>query len=101
MRFFMIGDKDTVAGFSLVGIEGAVAHSRAEALRAIKQALNAKDIGIILITERLAEEIGSTIDELLSKKRCTLVLRIPDMGGALEGGGTIEQFVLSALGVKV
>ncbi|MGA1845406.1 MAG: V-type ATP synthase subunit F [bacterium] len=97
----MIGDKDTVAGFSLVGVEGAVAHSRTEALMALKQAINVKDIGIILITETLADEIGSTIDELLSQKRCTLILRIPDMSGALEGGRTIEEFVLCALGVKV
>ncbi|MGA1795454.1 MAG: V-type ATP synthase subunit F [bacterium] len=101
MRFYTIGDKDTVAGFSLVGIEGCVAHSRSDALRALKQALNTKDIGIILITEKLAEEIRPAIDELLSQRKCTLILRIPDMNGALDCGRNIEEFVLSAVGVKV
>jgi len=101
MRFYMIGDKDTVAGFSLAGIEGAVAHSRTDALRALKEALNTRDVGIILITEGLAEEIRPDIDELLSQKRCALILRVPGMDGALEGGRSIEEFVLTALGVKV
>jgi len=101
MRFFIIGDKDTVTGFSLVGIEGAVAYTRAEALKALKQALNCRDIGITLITERLAKEIRSTIDELLSRRKCTLILQIPDLNGPLQERRSVEEYVISALGVKV
>ncbi|MGA1842373.1 MAG: V-type ATP synthase subunit F [bacterium] len=101
MRFYIIGDKDTVTGFSLVGIEGTKADSGVEALRALKEAINSKDIGIILITERLAKEIQSTIDALMTQRECVLVLQIPDAGGALQGRQSIEEFVLTALGVKV
>ncbi|UCH00875.1 MAG: V-type ATP synthase subunit F [Deltaproteobacteria bacterium] len=101
MKFYIIGDKDTVIGFSLVGIEGAVALSQAEALRSLRQALNRNDIGIILITERLGREIQPIIDELLSQKKCTLILQIPDLKGPLQGRRTVEEVVLSALGVKV
>lgn len=101
MKFFIIGDKDTVTGFSLVGIEGAVARSRSDALREIKQALTDKDIGIILITERIAREIRSTIDELLSQRKCTLILQIPDLNGPLQERRSVEVSVISALGVKV
>jgi V/A-type H+-transporting ATPase subunit F len=101
MKFFIIGDKDTVTGFSLVGIEGAVVRSRADSLRELKQALTDKDIGIILITERVAREIRSTIDELLSQRKFTLILQIPDLNGPLQERRSVEEFVISALGVKV
>ena len=101
MKFFIIGDKDTVTGFSLAGIEGVVSSCRAETLKALKDALNCRDIGITLITERLAKEIRSTIDELLSRKKCTLILQIPDMRGPLQERRSVEEYVISALGVKV
>ena len=101
MRFYVIGDKDTVTGFSLVGIEGTKADSGQDALIALKEAINSKDIGIILITERLAKEIQSTIDELMTQRECILVLQIPDINGAMQGRQSIEEFVLTALGVKV
>ena len=101
MKFYIIGDKDTVTGFSLVGIEGTVAHSQADSLRSLRQALNRNDIGIILITERLGREIQPILDELISQKKCTLILQIPDLKGPLKSRKTVEEFVLSALGVKV
>ncbi len=102
MKFYIIGDKDTVTGFSLAGVEGVEANSKTEALKALKQALNYKHIGIILITERLAKEIRKTIDNLLChKKKCHLILQIPDVKGALQGRKSVEEFVLSALGIKV
>ena len=63
--------------------------------------MNSKDIGIILISERLAKEIQSTINEVMTQRECILVLQIPDANGALQGRQSIEEFVLSALGVKV
>ena len=101
MRFYIIGDKDTVTGFSLVGIEGTKADSGIEAFKALKEAMNCKDIGIILISERLAKEIQPTINELMSQRECILILQIPDTNGALQSRQSIEEFVLSALGVKV
>jgi V/A-type H+-transporting ATPase subunit F len=101
MKFYIIGDKDTVVGFNLVGIEGTVANSRSDTLQLLKQVLKRKDIGIILITEKLAKPIQLTLDELLSQKKCTLILQIPDMNGPLKGMRSVEEFVLSALGVNV
>ena len=101
MRFYVIGDRDTVIGFSLVGVEGTKANSDIEACRSLKNALNCKDIGIILISERLAKKIQPTINELMAQKKCSLILQIPDANGALQGRQSIEEFVLSALGLKV
>lgn len=101
MKFYIIGERETVTGFSLVGIEGAAINSKSEALQALKNVLNRKDIGIILITERAAKEIQAVIDELLFKKKCQLILQIPDVNGALRCTKSLEEFVLAALGIKV
>jgi len=102
MRFLIIGDKDTVTGFSLIGIEGIVVNSKAEAVKALQQNISRPGIGIILITEKLGKEIQNTIDFLLSnRKKCHMILQIPDTYGPLNGKHTVEEFVLSALGIKV
>jgi V/A-type H+/Na+-transporting ATPase subunit F len=102
MKFFLVGDKETVLGFSLAGIEGVVAESNAEVLAALRQAARRTDIGICLITEKLAERVRPVLDKmLLRKKGCTLILEIPDRLGHLPERRSVEDFALSALGVKV
>ena len=102
MKFLIIGDKDTVEGFSLVGIEGIVVNSRAETIKALQQSVNRPGIGIILLTEKVGKRIQDRIDFLLSdRKRCHLILQIPDTFGTLDGRYPLEEFVLSALGIKI
>jgi V/A-type H+-transporting ATPase subunit F len=101
MKFYVIGDKDTIIGFSLAGIKGIEATTEIEARRGLEYAINSKETGIILITERLAHTIQPMIDELLFKKESLVILPIPDSKGNLPTGRSIEEFVLSAVGVKL
>lgn len=102
MKFFLVGDKETVLGFSLAGVEGVAAESDSEVLAALQQAARRSDIGIFLITERLAERVRPFLDKmLLRKKKCTLILEIPDRLGPLPERRSVEDFALSALGIKV
>ncbi|MGA1844087.1 MAG: V-type ATP synthase subunit F [bacterium] len=102
MKFLIIGDKDTVTGFSLAGIEGIVANSKREAMRELQQAVNRKGVGIILITEGLARQMQDVINDLLfCTKKCHLILQIPDVQGQPMGPRMVEEFVLSAIGVKI
>ncbi len=102
MKFFVIGDRDTVAGFSLIGVEGITVNTKTDTIKALQNAIHRQDIGIILITERLAREIHNNIENLLSyRKKCHLILQIPDAHRSLPIKHTVEEFVLSALGIKV
>ncbi|MGA1842104.1 MAG: V-type ATP synthase subunit F [bacterium] len=102
MKFLVIGDRDTIAGFSLIGIEGIVVNTKSEALKALKYAIHNKDIAIILITERVAGEIRNNIDNLIShRKKCNLILQIPDAHRSKPMKHTVEEFIFSALGIKV
>ena len=55
MKFFVLGDEDTVLGFQLAGVEGKVISTAEEVSENLKLAFNDKHIGIIIIPERLAE----------------------------------------------
>ena len=104
MKFFVIADKNTVLGFSITGIKGIVANNKEDTIAAIKKAINQKETGIILITERLAKEIKKDINNLLcyKKNKCHLILQIPDVSEAFQGKSHfVEEFVHSALGMKV
>ena len=59
MKVMVIGHPESVLGFSLVGLQGQVATSSAEANQALDAALADPDIGILLITNEVAGLIGS------------------------------------------
>ena len=54
MKMFLISDNiDTYTGMRLAGVEGVVVHEREELRRALEQAVENKENGIILLTEKL------------------------------------------------
>jgi len=56
MKVFIISDNThTLTGMRLSGIEGVVVHEREEILKELAKVKKNRDIGIILITELLAE----------------------------------------------
>ena len=101
MKYFVIGDEDTVLGFGLVGVTGRVAVSAAEAEQALNEAMEDADTGIILITERLAELIRSLVDRFLFTRQFPLILEIPDRMGRVEGKPSLKEMVNDAIGIKL
>ncbi|MBN1894913.1 V-type ATP synthase subunit F [bacterium] len=101
MRFHVIGDEDTVLGFRLVGVEGEVAETPEEILFALKKAFQTDDVGIIIITERLAERVRADVEKYLYKTTFPLIIEIPDAQGPLEGRGTVRDMIRAAVGVHL
>ena len=64
MRMFLISDNvDTLTGMRLAGIDGVVVHEKQEIKQALDEVLSQKDIGIILMTEKLGKEIPEIVDD--------------------------------------
>ena len=56
MKAFLISDNhDTLVLMKLAGIKGVVAHGREESLKAFSQALSMRNLGVLLVTEIVAE----------------------------------------------
>ena len=99
MKFRVIGDRQTVLGFRLVGVEGVEVEDRDEALAALKEAAAMEGIGIILITEKVAARIRDEVEARLYGMGFPLVLEIPDSQGPSAERPPIEDIVRKAIGI--
>jgi len=96
-----MGDEDTVLGFGMVGVDGRVATTVAEAEAAFDAAMADKDIGILVVTERAAQLIRPRVDRLLFSDDFPLIVEIPDRRGRMPDRPTIRETVNSAIGIKL
>lgn len=102
MKFFVISDNvDTLKGMRLAGIEGIIVHERTELLKTMDIYLADNTLGIILITEILAEMIPARLNELRRTGHLPLVVVIPDRHGTQRSEDSITKYVRDAIGVKI
>ena len=101
MKVFVIGDETTILGYKLAGIPGVIVNNQEEAADALKAATQDPDMGIILITQRLAAEIQPLVDEAKLKLATPVVLEIPDRDGPIEDRESALAIVQRLIGIKV
>jgi V/A-type H+-transporting ATPase subunit F len=101
MKYAIIGDEDTVLGFEMVGVSGKVVHEADEAQRAFQALLEDKEVGIVIITERVADMMRATVDKYLFTVSFPLIVEIPDRTGAVPGRPGIREMVNAAIGIKL
>lgn len=102
MKMYLISDNvDTVTGLRLAGIEGAVVHEKEELLAAIEYLETDKEIGVVLVTEKLSHEFNDIINNYKLTHRRPLVLEIPDRHGSTKRADFITAYINEAIGVKL
>ena len=102
MRMFLISDNvDTLTGMRLAGIDGVVVHEKQEIKQALDEVLSQKDIGIILMTEKLGKEIPGSVDDIKLNRTFPLLLEIPDRHGSGRRPDFITAYINEAIGIKI
>ncbi len=101
MRYFVLGDEDTVLGFGMVGVEGRTVDTEVQAAEALDAVLADSSIGILIITERAAELVRERIDRLLFSEQFPLVVEIPDREGRRPDRPSLRELVNQAIGIKI
>ena len=102
MRMFLISDNvDTLTGMRLAGIDGVVVHEKQEIKQALDEVLSQKDIGIILMTEKLGKEIPEIVDDIKLNRTFPLLLEIPDRHGSGRRPDFITAYINEAIGLKI
>ncbi len=101
MKYYIIGDEDAVLGFGLVGVHGQTVHNPREAQAAFDSALEDREVGILLITERTAELIRPLVDRYVFTRNFPLIVEIPDRLGPVAGKPGIREMVNQAIGIKL
>jgi V/A-type H+-transporting ATPase subunit F len=101
MKVLVIGHPEAILGFSLVGVHGQVATSAAEVNQGLDDALAAPDVGIVLVTEDVAELIEVRMDQLKLRSTVPLVVEIPAPEGVRPDQPSLSEVVRRAIGIKV
>ncbi len=101
MRYYIIGDEDTVLGFELAGVAGKSVETEEQADAAFREALADRENGIIIITETAADLIREKVNTLLFSASFPLIVEIPDGGGRKEGRKDLRALVNEAIGIKL
>ncbi len=101
MEYFVLGDEDTVLGFSLVGVAGRVVSDADDARAAFRDVIDDGTTGIIVITEPVAGLIRETVDAYLFTSDFPLILEIPDRHGRDPERPGLREVVNQAIGIRV
>lgn len=101
MKVLVIGHPDAVLGFSLAGVGGRVAATADDVNAALDDVQSAKDVGIVLVTQDVAELIPARMEHLKLRSTIPLVVEIPSRAGVPEGQASLGDIVLRAIGIKL
>ena len=83
----VIGDIDTVTGFRLGGVrEGRVVNNKEEAEKALDDLIET-NVSIIIITDKIADEIRVHMNKTIGSEIVPMVIEIPDKDGISESDG--------------
>ena len=100
MKLVVWGDKDTTLGFRLAGVHEAYSfedttHEMERVRNKIMELIEREDVGVILITERLAQRVE------IPDVTFPIILQIPDKYGSLYGEEQLREIVRRAIGVEI
>ncbi|MCL2351729.1 MAG: V-type ATP synthase subunit F [Firmicutes bacterium] len=102
MRIYLIADNvDTRTGLRLVGVDGAVVHTKDELRAELEKVTADKDIGVVLIMEKLSKQFPDMVREIKLKMRTPLLVEIPDRHGTGREKDFLTAYVREAIGVKL
>ncbi len=101
MKFYCIADEDTVRGFRLAGVDGEIVQTPAEAGEALTRAAADPDLGVLVLTQRVAQGIREQVDLLRLERDHPLLVEIPGPEGPLPQRKTLRQLVHAAVGIRL
>lgn len=99
-RIYVIGGREMVLGFSLLGIGGYTPKDQGELETVLRERFSDPEMALILIEDRVAAQAPALVDELQSCKDLPLVVEIPGPRGPLEKT-SIKEFIAGAIGIRL
>ena len=79
MKICTVGSKSFVTSFQLAGVPGVISDSPQSALEEIKKLTDDEDVGLVLVSDDITEEINDQLTALRAEKS-TLVFALPATG---------------------
>ena len=100
MKFYLISDdRDTLTGMHLAGIDGEYVDSYENAQKALEKAVKYENVGIIVITDKIAKNCAETVAQIKIDSSSPLLVEIPDSSGQTRPADSIMKIVQEAIGI--
>ncbi len=100
MRFYLISDNiDTQMGMRLAGIEGVVVHGEEETSAALNEAIDKKNVAVILITTIAKSQCEELVDKYKLERAVPLIVEIPDRHAGSGVTDSIGRYLKEAVGI--
>ncbi|GAB6055001.1 V-type ATP synthase subunit F [Methanobacterium alkalithermotolerans] len=98
----VVADADTVTGFKLGGIkEGYVVESTQEAEETLTTLIKEKT-AIIIITEKIGEELREVIEKFTKSSALPMIIEIPDKSGPSDRAtDPMRELIKRVIGVEM
>ena len=117
MNYFVIGEREIVLAFGLVGVKGSIAVTKDEALLAFNKATGQEKISIqdkttsipvselrpkvLILTEEISQILEDEVLRWQKKGDFPLVVEVPGIHGPLEGKKTLTDSIREAIGIQI
>jgi len=101
MRLLVIGKQDAVWGFALAGVRGKTVTTAEELNRALDTALDDEEIGIVLVTEDVADLDRQRVETLMVRSTIPLIVEIPGPEGPSPDRAPLSEVIRRTIGVKI
>jgi len=101
MKIAAFCDRDTAIGLRFSGIQTLFIADK-NLLDIWNEIIDQNDIGILLITEKIAEEIGRDLNDYRMRNNFPIVVEIPDKKGHIENHvDYVSYLIKKAVGVEI
>ena len=97
----VIGNQDAVWGFALAGVRGQIVATADELNCALDAALADEEIGIVLVTEDVADLARRRVDTLRVSSAVPLVVEIPGPAGPRPDRPPLSEVIRRTIGVRI
>ena len=101
MKLYVLGNQDAVWGFALTGVHGQVVSTSVELHQALNAVLDDKEVGIVLVTEDVADLARQRVDELVIHRRVPIVVEIPGPEGTSPERPSLSELIRRTIGIRV
>jgi V/A-type H+-transporting ATPase subunit F len=102
MKMFLFSDnKDTYVGMRLAGVDGVIVRDEEETQEQLNRVLKDQEVGILLVTEFLAQKYQDIFQDIKMNRRLPLLVEIPDRHGMGRNKNFITDYVNEAIGLKL
>lgn len=110
MKFYVIGSREIVLAFNLVGVDGVYAENRDEVLEAFNRVTGKLGIAnlphgevprVLILTEEAAAFIEEEEFAWQKTGKYPLIVEVPGLQGHLEGKKSLTDAIREAVGIQI